>query len=105
MIEQEFGRMVEPYRRELRAHCYRMAGSLHDADDLLQESLLRAWRGISGFEGRASLRTWLYKITTHACLDKLAARGPRLLPIDLGPASDPSEVKPPIEDAQFVEPC
>src|SRR5215831_8622819 len=69
-----FRALVEPHRRELRAHCYRMSGSLHDADDLLQESLLRAWRGIDGFEGRASLRTWLYKVTTHACLDKLGAR-------------------------------
>jgi len=103
--EQEFAKLVEPYRRELRAHCYRMAGSLHDADDLLQDSLLRAWRGIAGFEGRASIRTWLYKIATHACLDKLAAKTPRLLPVDMGPASEPSDVKPPIEDAQFVEPC
>jgi RNA polymerase sigma-70 factor (ECF subfamily) len=66
-----FARLIEPYRRELRAHCYRMAGTIHDADDLLQESLVRAWRGLASFEGRASLRTWLYKVTTHACLDKL----------------------------------
>jgi RNA polymerase sigma-70 factor (ECF subfamily) len=105
MEHGEFGKLVEPYRRELRAHCYRMSGSLHDADDLLQESLLRAWRGIDGFEGRASLRTWLYKVTTHACLDKLGARGPRLLPTDMGPASDPEAVGAPIEEAAFVEPC
>jgi len=100
-----FARAIEPYRRELRAHCYRMAGSLHDADDLMQDSLLRAWRGIASFEGRASLRTWLYRVTTHACLDKLERRAPRLLPIDMGPASDPSAIGPPIEDAAFVEPC
>jgi RNA polymerase sigma-70 factor (ECF subfamily) len=105
VADAEFAKMVEPYRRELRAHCYRMAGSLHDADDLLQESLLRAWRGLAGFEGRASLRTWLYKVATHACLDKLASRGPRLLPADMGPASEPSAVGPPIEDAAFVEPA
>jgi RNA polymerase sigma-70 factor (ECF subfamily) len=105
MDHGEFGKLVEPYRRELRAHCYRMSGSLHDADDLLQESLLRAWRGIDGFEGRASLRTWLYKVTTHACLDKLGGRGPRLLPMDMGPAAQPDEVGAPIEEAAFVEPC
>src|SRR5580765_2478095 len=99
VADAEFAKMVEPYRRELRAHCYRMAGSLHDADDLLQESLIRAWRGLAGFEGRASLRTWLYKVTTHACLDKLEPRAPRLLPVDLGPAADPDAIGPPIEDA------
>jgi RNA polymerase sigma-70 factor (ECF subfamily) len=100
-----FARIIEPYRRELRAHCYRMAGSVHDADDLLQESLIRAWRGLAGFEGRASLRTWLYKVTTHACLDKLDRKTPRLLPLDLGPASDPQSIGPPIEDSAFVEPA
>ena len=104
--ESAFARLVAPFRRELRAHCYRMAGSIHDADDLLQESLLRAWRGLAGFEGRASLRTWLYKVTTHACLDQLERRGPRLLPADLGPATaDPRAIRPPIEDTAFVEPC
>jgi RNA polymerase sigma-70 factor (ECF subfamily) len=66
-----FARLIEPFRRELRAHCYRMSGTLHDADDLLQETLVRAWRGLAGFQGRSSLRTWLYKVATHACLDKL----------------------------------
>jgi len=75
-----FARLITPYRRELRAHCYRMAGTIHDADDLLQESLVRAWRGLASFEGRASLRTWLYKVTTHACLDKLDTAGERLVP-------------------------
>lgn len=80
-----FERMVQPYLRELRAHCYRMAGTLGDADDLLQESLVRAWRGLAGFEGRSSLRTWLYRVTTHACLDALDKRGPRTLPYELAP--------------------
>ena len=102
--ERAFARLVEPHRRELRAHCYRMAGSLLDADDLLQESLLRAWRGLASFEGRASLRTWLYKVTTHACLDQLDRKSPRLLPQDMGPASD-GRVGPPIEDAAFIEPA
>ena len=103
--ERAFARLIAPFRRELRAHCYRMAGSLHDADDLLQESLLRAWRGLTGFEGRASLRTWLYKVTTHACLDQLDRRGPRLLPQDMGPAAEPGAIGPAIEDAAFIEPA
>ena len=82
-----FTRLVAPLRRELHAHCYRMLGSVHDADDALQESLLRAWRGLAGFEGRSSLRTWLYTVTTRACLDLAATRGKRALPADLGPSS------------------
>src|SRR5688572_24582893 len=77
-----FRRLVEPMQRELRAHCYRMLGSLHDAEDALQDALLRAWRGIGRFEGRSSVRTWLYKIATNACLDAIARRGRRALPID-----------------------
>ena len=101
---QAFARVIEPFRRELRAHCYRMAGSLHDADDLLQESLLRAWRGLPGFEGRASLRTWLYRVTTTTCLDQLDKRGARLLPTELGPAAQPDAVGGPGDDS-FLEPC
>ena len=82
-----FGRLVEPLRRELRAHCYRMLGSVHDADDALQDALLRAWRGLARFEGRGSLRTWLYTVATRTCLDAVAARGKRAMPVDLGPAS------------------
>ncbi len=83
--ERAFAQLIAPYRRELRAHCYRLSGSLHDADDLLQESLLRAWRGLGTFAGRSSLRTWLYKVSTNACLDALEKRPARLLPFDLGP--------------------
>jgi RNA polymerase sigma-70 factor (ECF subfamily) len=83
-----FTRLVAPLRRELHAHCYRMLGSTYDADDALQDALLRAWRGLARFEGRSSLRSWLYTVATRTCLDTVAARGRRALPIDLGPASD-----------------
>ncbi|MBB6373429.1 RNA polymerase sigma-70 factor (ECF subfamily) [Pseudonocardia eucalypti] len=83
-----FSRLVEPLRRELHAHCYRMLGSIHDADDALQDALLRAWRGIARFEGRSSLRSWLYTVVTRSCLDTAERRGKRALPVDLGPASD-----------------
>jgi RNA polymerase sigma factor (sigma-70 family) len=72
-----FGELIEPYRRELHAHCYRMLGSVHDADDALQEALLGAWKGLSGFEGRSSLRSWLYTIATHASLRILEPRAVR----------------------------
>ena len=86
--DDAFGRLVEPLRRELHAHCYRMLGSVHDADDALQDALVRAWRGLARFEGRGSLRTWLYTVATRTCLDVVAARGRRALPMDLGPASE-----------------
>ena len=85
--DDAFARLVEPFRRELHAHCYRMLASSHDADDVLQEALLRAWRGLAGFEGRSSLRTWLYTVATRACLDAAESRARRALPVDLGPAS------------------
>ncbi|MEC3981459.1 sigma-70 family RNA polymerase sigma factor [Amycolatopsis sp. H20-H5] len=82
-----FTRLVAPLRRELHAHCYRMLGSSHDADDALQDALVRAWRGVSRFEGRSSLRSWLYTVTTRTCLDTAETRGRRALPVDLGPSS------------------
>jgi RNA polymerase sigma-70 factor, ECF subfamily len=89
--EEEFRRLVEPHRAGLQAHCYRMLGSVHDAEDALQEALLRAWRALPGFEGRSSLRTWLYRIATNASLDLIARRPTRVLPIDLEPAADPHD--------------
>jgi RNA polymerase sigma-70 factor (ECF subfamily) len=103
--EEAFALLIEPFRRELRAHCYRLSGSLHDADDLVQESLLRAWRGLKSFEGRSSLRTWLYKVATSACLDAIEKRLPRGLPMDLGPAvSAGAALAPPRLDPIWVEP-
>jgi RNA polymerase sigma-70 factor, ECF subfamily len=83
-----FTRLVAPLRRELHAHCYGMLGSAHDADDALQDGLLRAWKGLASFEGRSSLRSWLYSVVTHACLDAARRRGRRATPVDLGPASE-----------------
>src|SRR5688572_14416045 len=76
--EGAFRHLVEPHRAGLHAHCYRMLGSLHDAEDALQDALLGAWRGLAGFEGRSGLRGWLYRITTNACLDAIARRPKRM---------------------------
>lgn len=81
-----FDRVVAPYRRLLHNHCYRMLGSPHDADDALQETLLAAWRGLAGFEGRSALRTWLVQIATHACLRLIARRPRRIESPEYGPA-------------------
>jgi RNA polymerase sigma-70 factor, ECF subfamily len=86
--ETAFERLTEPYRRELQLHCYRMLGSLHDAEDLLQETLLRAWRRLDSFAGRASFRRWLYTIATNACLNTLE-RTPRVLLFPSGEAAGP----------------
>jgi RNA polymerase sigma-70 factor (ECF subfamily) len=103
--EGAFGRLIEPYRGQLHAHCYRMLGSAHDADDALQEALLGAWRGLPRFAGRSSLRSWLYKIATNACLDVIARRPKRVLPMDYGPPADPHDgIGAPIVESVWVEP-
>jgi len=100
-----FGRLVEPYRHELRAHCYRMLGSYADAEDALQETLLRAWRGLPRFEGRSSVRSWLYRIATNTCLRAIERRPKRVLPIDYGTAADPHDgLADPVNDPVWLEP-
>jgi RNA polymerase sigma-70 factor (ECF subfamily) len=89
--DDEYARLVEPYRSELHAHCCRMLRSSDDAEDALQEALLRAWRGLPSFEGRSSLRAWLYKISTNACLDAIERRRRRVLPLDGVSASELAE--------------
>jgi RNA polymerase sigma-70 factor (TIGR02960 family) len=88
--EQAFQDLTDPYRRELLAHCYRMLGSLTDAEDMLQETLLAAWRGLAGFEGRSSLRSWLYRIATNTCLNAVRA-GARRIPSEPTPPFQPPE--------------
>jgi RNA polymerase sigma-70 factor (ECF subfamily) len=103
MSDQAYRELVEPRRAELHAHCYRMLGSLHDAEDALQDALLRAWRGLDGFEGRSSVRSWLYRIATNACLDLAGKR--RVLPIDYGPGADPHDSPGvPVAEDIWVEP-
>jgi RNA polymerase sigma-70 factor (ECF subfamily) len=102
--EAAFERLVDPHRRELHAHCYRMLASVQDAEDALQEALLGAWRGLARFQGRSSLRTWLYTIATNACLRLLERRPPIVLPIDYGPPSDPHDPIAEPLDARWLEP-
>jgi RNA polymerase sigma-70 factor, ECF subfamily len=103
--ETAFAGLIEPHRRDLHAHCYRMLGSLQDAEDALQDALLRSWRGLDRFEGRASLRTWLHRIATNACLDLAKRRPKRVLPIDYGPPSDPHDGPgEPLVESVWVEP-
>ena len=103
--DDAFGRLAGPYRGELHAHCYRMLGSAADAEDALQETLVRAWRALPQFEGRSSLRSWLYKIATNACLRAIERRSRRVLPVDYGPAADPhDDPAEPVTEAVWLEP-
>jgi RNA polymerase sigma-70 factor, ECF subfamily len=103
--DDAFARLVDAHHAELHAHCYRMLGSAHDAEDALQDALLRAWRGLPSFAGRSSVRTWLFKVTTNACLDAIARRSRRVLPIDYGPPADPrSGAEAPMPGSEWIEP-
>ena len=88
---EAFRELVAPYQRELHVHCYRMLGSVQDAEDALQDTLLSAWQGLAGFEGRASVRTWLYRVATSRCLDALRSAGRRNPVSTDEPAGDPPE--------------
>jgi RNA polymerase sigma-70 factor, ECF subfamily len=103
--EDAYGQLVAAYRAQLHAHCYRMLGSVPDAEDALQEAFLRAWRGLPRFEGRSSFRSWLYTIATNACLKAIERRPTRVLPIDYGPATDPHDAPAkPLVESVWVEP-
>lgn len=103
--ERAFNALVAPYRPALQAHCYRMLGSVQDAEDALQETLLNAWRALARFEGRSSLKSWLYRIATNACLKTIERRPRRVLPIDYGPAADPHDpLSPPLVESVWLEP-
>jgi RNA polymerase sigma-70 factor (ECF subfamily) len=103
--EAAFSRLIGPHRPALHAHCYRMLGSVQDAEDALQETLLNAWRALPRFEGRSSLKSWLYKIATNACLKAIERRPRRVLPIDYGPAADPHDpLAQPLVESVWLEP-
>lgn len=106
MTPEAFDALVRPHRRELAAHCYRMLGSLADADDQVQETLLRAWRGIDGFAGGGSVRSWLYRIATNACLDVLRARPRREMAMERGEPHEPGKALPAAEtEVSWMEPA
>jgi RNA polymerase sigma-70 factor, ECF subfamily len=103
--EAAYRSLVEPHRGELHAHCYRMLGSVHDAEDALHDVMLRAWRGLPRFEGRSSVRAWLYRIATNTCLNALGRRPRRTLPLEHAPAADPAAgFGEPVTETVWLEP-
>ncbi|HEV2813397.1 MAG TPA: sigma-70 family RNA polymerase sigma factor, partial [Solirubrobacteraceae bacterium] len=103
--ENAFAQLVQPYRTELPAHCSRMLGSVYAAEAALQDALLRAWKGLKRFEGRSSLRSWLYTIATNTCLNQIQRRPKRILPLDHGPATDPhTGPGEPLVESVWIEP-
>ena len=104
--DQAYQDLIEQHRSELHAHCYHMLGSVHDAEDALQEALLRAWKGLHGFQGRSSARSWLYKIATNTCLDTIAKRPKqRVLPFEYGPSTEPlAGPGAPVTEGIWIEP-
>jgi RNA polymerase sigma-70 factor, ECF subfamily len=102
--ESAFAALVERHRTELRVHCYRMLGSFDESEDLVQETFLRAWKNLGGFEGRSTFRTWLYRVATNACLDALNGRARRVLPHHLAGPSDLSVSLPPRTDVAWLQP-
>jgi RNA polymerase sigma-70 factor (ECF subfamily) len=102
--ESAFAALVERHRGELRVHCYRMLGSFDESEDLVQETFLRAWKNLGGFEGRSTFRAWLYRIATNACLDALDGRARRVLPHQVAAPADPSVALPPRTDIAWLQP-
>ena len=103
--QESFEQLIEPYRRELLVHCYRILGSFEDAEDMLQETFVRVWKRLDSFEGRSSLRAWLYKIATNACLDALDSRRVRGLPRELYAQGNPNNPLPqPAQEVIWIEP-
>jgi len=105
MNVRAFEQLVGPYRDELRVHCYRMLGSSHDAEDMVQETLVRAWRAQQALDEPRAVRAWLYRIGTNVCLDELARRRKRAIPADVGPPGDPDAPPVPVSEHVWIEPC
>ena len=105
MTDRAFEELVGPHRNELRLHCYRMLGSSHDGDDMVQETLIRAWRAQASLDDPRAARPWLYRIATNVCLDELARRPKRVTPAFAGPAGDPDVPPVPPSEEAWVEPC
>jgi len=100
-----FDELAESHRAALRAHCYRMLGSVHDAEDALQDAMLRAWKGLAGFTGRGTVQAWLYSIATNTALDIATHRSRRELPVDFGPSAElGAELDPASTDVPWLEP-